>query len=468
MQPPSQDEEIINFMSITGCSDFQKALSYMQMADNKLDNAIQLYMDFEGGMSQKSQQKELQEKQQQRPVIQETPKRQVQSLNQGIQRQTQDVALVEKYRKYQEEKRAKEDGLVKKTFQIGANIFSYIFKNQPNHGNDFLKYLQQHQIQTEINFQPGNFQEKIKNVNQETRPLLVYLHNNQNIQIFQKMSNCKNFVTNLNKNYLILGFLNNQQVYEQLPNKPEPPAILIYKLDIVDEVVLMDQYTLTTDTNFEELAQKIKTIRAQFNKEYIYIENIKKEVNSPNQFNFNSLIYTQQNFYQVQQQQQQQDQVQIQRQKEMQRERDLLIQSQKEAYQYAEQQAMEKKRKDEELKLQEQAKQLEQQKKEEQRLLKKATLLSNLPEEPQNQQGISILFRFINATRTRRFNFNDKIQILFDFVQSQEDECFHDPYAEIDLIQNFPRLSLKDKIELTISEVFIDSEMEQLIVDEQE
>ncbi|CAD8050648.1 unnamed protein product [Paramecium sonneborni] len=106
------------------------------------------------------------------------------------------------------------------------------------------------------------------------------------------MSNCKDFVTILNRDYLILGFLTNEQVYEQLPHKLDPPKILIYKLDIVDEVVLMEEIPLTIDTNFEEVAQKIKTLEATFNKEYIYIENIKKEVNSHNQYNQNYLNYT--------------------------------------------------------------------------------------------------------------------------------------------------------------------------------
>ncbi|CAK70963.1 unnamed protein product (macronuclear) [Paramecium tetraurelia] len=464
MQPPSSEEDILNFMAVTGCQDYQKAQSYIQMAENKLDNAIQLYMDFEGGQGQSAQQKTQQDQQQQRSTIQETPKGNVQRSNQGNSRQPQDVALIEKYRKYQEEKRAKDEGIMKKTLQMGANLFSYFFNNPPNYGNEFLQYLKQHQIQTEIAFQSGNFKDKMQKANEETRPLLVYLHNHQSLLILQKMSSCKPLTTILNRNYNIVGFLNSPQAYEQMPNKPDPPAILIYKLDIVDEVVLMEQFSLSIDTNFEEVAQKIKTLRAAFNKEYIYIENIKKEVNSPNQPNLNHSQYYQQSFHQVQQQQQSQ----VQRQKEDQRERDLLIQQQKEAYRFAEQQAIEKKRKDEELRLQEQAKQLEQQQKEEQRLLKKAQLLSNLPEEPQNSEGISILFRFINATRTRRFHFNDKIQVLFDFVESQEDDCFNDPHSKIDLIQNYPRLSLKDKTESIISEVFVDSEMEQLIVDEQE
>ncbi|CAD8212295.1 unnamed protein product [Paramecium octaurelia] len=467
MQQMDFEEKITNFMTITGCQDYQKAQSYIQMAQNNLDNAIQLYFDFEGVQSQGTQQKPQQDQLQQRSTTQETSQGIVQNFNQSNRRQPQDIALIEKYRIYHEEKRAKE-GIINKTFQIGASLVSYFFKNAPNYGSEFLKYLQQHQIQTQIQFQSGNFQDKLKKANEETRPLLVYLHNHQSLLILQKMSDCKPFVTNLNKNYLILGLLNSPQVIEKLPNKPEPPTILIYKLDIVDEVVLMDQISLSIDTNFEETAQKIKTIRAAFNKEYIYIENLKKEVNSPNQPNLNYYYNSQHSFHHVQQQQQTQTQGQVQKQKEDQRERDLLIQQQKEAYRFAEQQAILKKQRDEEQRLQEQAKQFEEQQKEEQRLLKKAQLLSNLPEEPANTQGISILFRFVNATRTRRFNFSDKIQVLFDFVESQEDDCFNDPHAKIDLIQNFPRLSLKDKTEFPISEVFVDSEMEQLIVDEQE
>ncbi|CAK62132.1 unnamed protein product (macronuclear) [Paramecium tetraurelia] len=465
MQPSDSEENINNFMAITGCQDYQKAQSYIQMAQDKLDNAIQLYFDFEGVQSQGTQQKPQQDQLQQRSNSQETPQGRVQNSNQSMRRQPQDDALIEKYRKYQEEKRAKE-GIINKTFRIGAGLVSYFFKNAPNYGNEFLKYLQQQQIQTQIAFQSGNFQEKLKKANEETRPLLVYLHNHQNLLVLQKMSDCKSLVANLNRNYSILGLLNSPQVNEQFPNKPEPPAILIYKLDIVDEVVLMEQISLSLDTNFEVTAQRIKTIRAAFNKEYIYVENLKKEVNSPNQPNLNYYYNNQHPFQYIQQQQQ--TQVQVQKQKEDQRERDLLIQQQKEAYRFAEQQAMLKKQRDEEQRLQEQTKQIEQQQKEEQRLLKKAQLLSNLPEEPANTQGISILFRFVNATRTRRFNFSDKIQVLFDFVESQEDDCFNDPHAKIDLIQNFPRLSLKDKTESIINEVFVDSEMEQLIVDEQE
>lgn len=42
-------------------------------------------------------------------------------------------------------------------------------------------------------------------------------------------------------------------------------------------------------------------------------------------------------------------------------------------------------------------------------MLQKATMLSNLPDEPEGEEGIEILFRFVHATKTRRFHFNNKI-----------------------------------------------------------
>lgn len=44
----------------------------------------------------------------------------------------------------------------------------------------------------------------------------------------------------------------------------------------------MEKIPLSIDTNFEEIAKEIKIIRAAFNRDYIYIGNIKKEVNSIN------------------------------------------------------------------------------------------------------------------------------------------------------------------------------------------
>ncbi|CAD8050646.1 unnamed protein product [Paramecium sonneborni] len=81
MQSYSQNEDINNFMSITGCQDYQKAQSFMQMAENILENAIQLYMDYEGGLNQNTQQNELyNQQQQQRLIIQESPKSKIYSV----------------------------------------------------------------------------------------------------------------------------------------------------------------------------------------------------------------------------------------------------------------------------------------------------------------------------------------------------------------------------------------------------
>ncbi|CAD8048215.1 unnamed protein product [Paramecium sonneborni] len=472
---PSQEKLIVEFMSLTECQDEQKALQYLQMSNNNLENAAQLYFDLEGYQpnlksqsSFSSQQSQQQQYQNQNQQISQQDVKDVNTMifNQNNpppelirQQSAPDVDLVEKYKKYQQNKRANDDGILKKTLKLGLNALKYIFKRGPNHGIDFQRYLQQQQIQTTINFQMGNFSDNLKNAYEEIKPLLVYIHNQESLLIFQKMISCQTLVQMLNKHYRIVGFLENPQVYEQLPLKPQPPTFLIFRLDLTEQNVLMDTINLTFETNYEDLAGKLKLLKGQFNKQLILEDQAKNQVDVQLQYlpNYNGQQY--------QRQQQQNERRQLDKQ---QRERELLIQQQQEAYRIAEQQVQEKRRKEQELMQNEQNKLFEQQQLSEQRLLQKATMLSNLPDEPQGEDGIEILFRFLNAKRTRRFNLNDKIQSIFDFVQSQEDDCFNDPNSNIDLIQNFPRLALKDKKELTISDVFTDSNMVQLIVEEYE
>ncbi|CAD8052456.1 unnamed protein product [Paramecium sonneborni] len=466
---PSQEKEIIEFMFITGCQDENKALQYFQMSNNNLESAIQLFYDLEGHPSLNSQssfQSQASSQQQHQNQQKHLGQQDVKDVNTMIfnqnnpppdlirQRSAPDTNLMERYKLYQEQKRANDDGILKKTFKYGWNVITYLFKKGPNHGLDFQSYLQKQQIQTTINFQMGNFTDNIRKAHEEAKPLLIYLHNQQSLYTFQKMISSKTLAQIINKNYQIVGFLESPQVYEQLPVKPQPPTILIYRLDLTQQAVLMDTINLTPESNFEELAAKLKQIKGQFNKQFILEDSIKKEVDGPSQYlpNYNGYQY---------QRQQQYNQT---RQQDI--EREQLIQQQQEAYRIAEQLASEKKRKELEIIQNEQNKLVQQQQLSEQRLLQKATMLSNLPNEPEGEDGIEILFRFINATRTRRFNLDDKIQSIFDFALSQEDDCFNDPNSNIDLIQNFPRLSLKDKKDENISDVFTDSTKIQLIVEE--
>ena len=54
---------------------------------------------------------------------------------------------------------------------------------------------------------------------------------------------------------------------------------------------------------------------------------------------------------------------------------------------------------------------------------------------------------------------------MFDYVNCFGREEFEDEWADFDLVQTFPRLSLCDKKEREINEMF-DSEMENIVVKE--
>jgi hypothetical protein len=56
--------------------------------------------------------------------------------------------------------------------------------------------------------------------------------------------------------------------------------------------------------------------------------------------------------------------------------------------------------------------------------------------------------------------------MLFDFVYCNNLDNFENPEGEFDIIQPFPRMSMKECKEKEIVEVFQDSTMVQLIVSE--
>ncbi|CAD8043473.1 unnamed protein product [Paramecium primaurelia] len=465
---PFQEKDILDFMALTGCQDELKAYEYIQMGDNNLENAIQLYLELEGqpNLSQQSsyQSQNLSQPQNQQKVYNQQDIKDVNTMifNQNNpppdlirQRSAPDTNLIERYKKYQEEKRANDDGILKKSLKYGWKALTSIFQLEKNHGIEFQTYLQQQQIQTIVNFQMGNFIDNLQKAHQESKPLLIYLHNQQSLLSLQKMISNKNFVQIVNRHYRIVGFLQSPQVDDQLPVKPEPPSFLIYRLDLTEQPVLIDTINLTLDSNFEELAVQLKIQKGQFTKQFILEEQVKRQVDTPSQYL--------PNYYG---QQQQQKQFERRQQDIKQREREQLIQQQQEAYRSAEQQVSEKKRIKQELQQQEKNKLFEQQQLNEIRLLQKATILSNLPDEPNDEEGIEILFRFPYATKSRRFHFNEKISSIFEYAMCQEDDCFNDPNQKIDLIQNFPRLSLQDKQDQIISDIFTDSNKIQLIVEE--
>lgn len=66
----------------------------------------------------------------------------------------------------------------------------------------------------------------------------------------------------------------------------------------------------------------------------------------------------------------------------------------------------------------------------------------------------------------RIFKLDDTVGLMFDYIHCFGREEFEEKLANFDLTQTFPKLSLEDKKGLAISEVFGESERENIIVKE--
>ena len=75
-------------------------------------------------------------------------------------------------------------------------------------------------------------------------------------------------------------------------------------------------------------------------------------------------------------------------------------------------------------------------------------------------EGINMKFRLPMTGKSLIYMFgkNDTISRLFDYINCFGRDEFEDKYADFDLTQTFPRLSLIDKKSQTISDLFPDSE----------
>ncbi|CAK62463.1 unnamed protein product (macronuclear) [Paramecium tetraurelia] len=441
-----------NFSNITGCQDQEKCLNYLQMANFELESAIQLFFEIEiqsqqfVAPTQKVSQQESQPPQRQRRQIQE---------NFELEQSQTTQELVQKYKNYKESKIDEDPGLVTGVWKIAKALFT---KNQ-NYGEDFQKHIQSKKVKIEIKFDLGSFQDNIKIAQDRMLPLFVYVHDVSCLKILQAMFQCKSLVSIVNRYFLSYAFIANKDTLAQLPTQNiEIPSILIYRINFIDEVCLVKQIKLFPQTNFEELAVEIKTIRSNISKISAQEKLAKRLVDSPEQIHQN----------QIDRFRQKQLDMEVRRQQEIeQREREELLQKQDLEYMMALQQADEKKKKINDEKLRQEQLIHEQQEEEEQRQFLKAKLLSDLPQEPK-ENCITIQLRFFDKVITRNFNFTDKIQFIFDFVMCQDDQLFLNPKADVDLIQNFPKLSLFDKKDMLIQEIFNDSTGEQLIILEKE
>ncbi|CAD8069372.1 unnamed protein product [Paramecium sonneborni] len=442
-----QDQQLVKkFSEITGCKDQMKCIHYLQMNNNELERAIQLYLDLEIQQQEDQNQQEIYHQQ----IIPQQQKKQIKQEFQLEKTQaTQNLIL--KYQQYKESKMEEDDNLVSNVWKIAKAIFT---KNQ-NYGEEFQKNIQSKKIKIEIKFEMGSFQDNIKKAQNKQIPLFVYAHDVSGLKILENMFQCKTLVKFVNRSFISYAFIGNEETLVQLPTQNiELPSILIYRINFIDEICLMKQIKLFPQTNFEELAKEIKQIAYAIYKIRVQENLAKNHVDNPEEISQSQI----EKFSQRQIEMEKKKQQEIQ-----QREREELLQNQEMEYLIAVQKAEDKKKRIQDEKLKQEQLIQEQQWEEEQRQFIKASQLSSLPEEP-IENGISIQLRFFDKVLTRKFNLTDKIESIFDFVMCQDDSLFMNPKAQIDLIQNFPRLSLIDKKNMTIQEIFNDSTGEQLII----
>lgn len=80
--------------------------------------------------------------------------------------------------------------------------------------------------------------------------------------------------------------------------------------------------------------------------------------------------------------------------------------------------------------------------------------------------SLTIKFRLPNQTSQFTFSQKDKVETVFKFVNCCLRDGFENRYSDFDLTQAYPQLSLSDKKNLTLGEVFEGSTGELLMLKE--
>jgi len=362
-------------------------------------------------------------------------------------------------------------------------------------GNQFVKYLNKKyaNLKNETAFlDKGTFEESLSKARQARKPLLVYVH--QDNQLFGAIPNLvfadKKITEILKKSFQTMGVLVNSEksnfISKFVPTK-DIPCLAFFRTNILDEPAIVEIITLESSTNPRELADKIKGAEINFRnieKEELKVKRnvdqgiqlerqLAQAINNPiimNPFMFPMgnqqndpffMGFPQQNSPGVQprqmdpamQQKLEEDRIlrQIQEEDYKEVERKIKQQKQKEA------DVKDKKKRDEEEKVQ----------KEQLALLEKEQKRQSLPVEPaeSDPNHILIIFRLPDGSRVnRRFDRNNRVQVLYDYVDVQDVQFEHTNVY--DLIQPHPFVSLSDK-EKTINDYFEGSSHENLNVREQ-
>jgi len=336
-------------------------------------------------------------------------------------------------------------------------------------GEQFLEFFTKnyHGEIPNARFSKGSFEENMMKAHRDKKPLLVYMHSEDPNLAHIPLALFKHKGINdiIEKRFILLGLLCKSPgtlLISKYLSQSESNSLAVFRVNLLDDIHIMNQIPLDTSVQPASILEKLRDSHSDFVFFLAEEEKIKKDVTNKLKREKEEQAYLErrreleeQGFDEfgnpVAQPYYHQNRTQTQplvNPEELLRleENRLLRQQQEEEYKEVEKQILiqnEKKMQAEMKKVQEaQEKKIRKQSEDLERLKKKECL----PEEPteENVATITVAFRFPNGQRiTRRFDRNWQVQILYDFIDTQEIQFEHT--GQYDIIQPLPFLCLEQK-----------------------
>jgi len=492
-----QQGQVFDIMAITNIDDTNTAAKLLIDANYDMNRAVQIF--FDRGARGISSDLRAPPPQQQTGERAERPRAQGSDLH-------------SKYRQFLENK-TKEDKDKKITETVSQGINSFMFgmksvwntwvptavRGETAGGEQFTTMFKHYYpaFAKQLTFNLGTFDENVWHVKTTRRPLLVYYFVDQAEQRPIPFNLFKNKVVVewMNNKFHLLGLMSDSsdaKATEKYVDASNYPCFAVYRINLVDEITLVEVIKLSLEMTAQQLIERLKTVHGTYWMALAAEDKVKKEVKNmmnneatgnfgiaqfaQNEFQggqmFPFFAGNQQNDYiprqpqvdPVQQQRLEEDRIlrQIQDEEYKEVERQILEQQMKETE--------EKKTKKEIAEQEEAAKKAieeEARRKEEEKEMRIAEKLSSLPEEPAEggEDVVLIIIRLPDGNRLeRRFRNTDKVQVLYDYVDTKDVE-FDKTTIRYDLMQPRPFVVLEDK-EKTINEYFEGSNHEVIHIRE--
>jgi hypothetical protein len=519
----NQQMTALNFLQLTNTEDIDLALRYLKKANFIMDRALEMY--FSGQMPEEETKQGPMNTSSSN--TQQTPYHdnnqgfidpfygqnfgnsivtgnQFVPQNNGLQRSNtapQANDLGAKYRLYANRKNQEEEdnatlgGMItsagKSAVSMGKNMLGYFTTDYL--GTQFIKYITKryNDMKKNVDFlDKYNFEDALLKAKQLKRPLCVYCHQDGALfaAIPEIVFKSKPVTDTMRNSFHNLGILVNTEkanfITKYVQSK-DIPCLAIFRVNIVEEPSLVEFIALNKETVPRDLADRLKTAEANYkalDKEEAKIKRnidqslqierqLTQAMNNPlimNPFIFpmNNQQGNDQFFMPFPQANSPQRQLDPAAQAKLEEDR-ILRQIQAEEFKEVERKIKEQKQK-------EQNDQVRKRKEEEDKIerLKQAEIekefkRNNIPAEPaENEPNVILLiFRVPDGSRIqRRFYNNTKVQLLYDFIDTQDIKF--DNHPVYDLIQPNPFVSVTDK-EKTINDYFEGSDHEVLHIREQ-